>query len=201
MSVLPRMYGEYSAPDGGRGIYKKIPSQYPARSLRRQKNSFFSACQGIYRKIVPPDPLFCHQRGTHTKFFCIYPASPHKLSKKGAPAKQQGTAKQFFYIYPVGANDDQNMPACADQARMLLRRAARGVRNKPLLHTPRKSLPDRDSFHQQVRGWTIRRNADTGYTDQISQAVCSYSAKNSRMEDRAAQTKRPLIPAPQWQAF
>ncbi len=139
MSVFPRTYTEYSVPDRGRGIYKKISSRYPVRSPRGQKNPFFSAYQGIYRKIVVLHPFFCDQRGMDTQFFCIYPVSLYKPGKKGEFAKKRGTA---------GSKDDQNRLACV------------GGGDKPQLYAPRKSLPDLDSFHQQVRRWTVRRNAE-----------------------------------------
>ncbi len=139
MSVFPRTYTIYCVPDRGQGIYKKISSRYPVRSPQGQKNRFFSAYQGIYRKIVALHPIFCDQRGMDTQFFCIYPVSLYKPGKKGEFAKKRGTA---------GSKDDQNRLACV------------GGGDKPQLYAPRKSLPDLDSFHQQVRGWTVRRNAE-----------------------------------------
>ena len=100
MSLFPGTYTEYSVPDRGRGIYKKITSQYPARSPWGQKNRFFSAYQGIYRKFVAPDPLFSHQRGTDAQFFCIYPASPYKLRKKGRTCEAAGYCGTIILYIP-----------------------------------------------------------------------------------------------------
>ena len=116
MSVFPRTYTTYCVPDRGQGIYKKIPSQYPAWCHWGQKNRFFSAYQGIYRKIVALHPIFCDQRGMDTQFFCIYPVSLYKPGKKGEFAKRRGTAEQLFYIYPAGSKDDQNRPASVGAA-------------------------------------------------------------------------------------
>ena len=58
---------------------------------------------------------------------------------------QRGIAEQLFYIYPAESNDDQNQPV-------------QDADGKPQLYAPRKSLPELGNFHQQVRGWIIRRN-------------------------------------------
>ena len=100
MPVFPRTYTEYPVPDRGRGIYKKNPSQYPAWSPWAQKNRFFSAYQGIYRKIVVLYPLFGEKRGIDTQFFCICPVSPYKPGKKGRTCETAGYCGTIILYIP-----------------------------------------------------------------------------------------------------
>ena len=73
ISVFPWTYPEYFVPDRGRGIYKKITSQYPAQSPWGQKKRFFLADQGIYRKIMRQYPADRKKVDMERQFFCIYP--------------------------------------------------------------------------------------------------------------------------------
>ena len=150
MPVFPRTYTN-TLFRTETGVYTKklLPSTLPG--VPRGRKTYFFPYIRVYTEKLWLHTPFLAISGVLAHIFSVYTLF-HRANgaKRGEPAKQRGTAEQLFCIYPAGSNADQNMPACAG-----------GGCGKPLLYAPGKSLPDLDSFHQQVLVWTIRRNVES----------------------------------------
>ena len=133
------------------GVYikKLLPSTLPG--VPRGRKTYFFPYIRVYTEKLWLHTPFLAISGVLAHIFSVYTLF-HRANgaKRGEPAKQRGTAEQLFCIYPAGSNADQTMLACVGGR---LRQTA-AVR-------PGKSLPDLDSFHQQVLVWTIRRSVES----------------------------------------
>ena len=83
------------------GVYiKKILLSTLPRVPERQKNQFFPAYQGIYKKFVCQYPADRKKVDMERQFFCIYPVYPSKLGIKGRTCKTAGYCGTIILYIP-----------------------------------------------------------------------------------------------------